>query len=87
MPAGQSPLSQPPKLAHGHLIVRWFLSSSARGISHCFTNTQDTTCTTERVEEKKNKQEQIWVNSECKKGEFFDTFLWFSVDYREHVSK
>ena len=55
IPAGRSPLFQPPKPAHGHPIVKWFLSSPAKGISHCFTNTQDTTYRTERVEEKKNK--------------------------------
>ena len=56
MPAGRPPLSQPPKPAHGHPIVKWFLSSPTRGISHCFEITQDTTYTTERLEEKKNKQ-------------------------------
>ena len=56
IPAGRSPLSQPPKPAHYYPIVKWFLSSPARGISYCFTNTQDTTYTTDREEEKKNKQ-------------------------------
>ena len=67
MLAGRPPLSQSPKPAFGHPIVLWFLSSPAMGISHCFTNIQDTTYTTERVEEK-NKQARTWVKSKCKKG-------------------
>ena len=75
----RSPLSQSLKPAYGHLIVQCFLSSPARGISHCFTNTQNITFTAGRVEEKKNKQARTWVSSKRKKGEVYDTFLWFSV--------
>ena len=77
IPTGRSPLSKPTKPTHGHPMVWWFLSSPARAISHCFINTQDTTCTTEKVEEKKNKQARTWVSSKRKKGEVFDTFLVF----------
>ena len=46
-----------------------------QGISHCIANTQDTTYTTERVEEKKNKQALIWFSSKHKKGEAWALFL------------
>ena len=87
IPTCRSQLSQPPKPAHGHPILKWFLSSPVRGISYCFTNTQDTTYTTEKVEEKKNKQERTWVSSKHKKGEFFFTLLAFcaSVGYCKRV--
>ena len=52
----------------------WSFLSPARGISDCFTNTQDTTYTTKRVEEKKNKQARTWISSKRKKGEVSDTF-------------
>ena len=77
IPAGGSPLSRPPKPFHGYLIVLWFLSSPAWGISHCFTNTQETTYTTERVEEKKNIQARTWVSSKCKKGGVLALFCSF----------
>ena len=51
----------------------------SQGISHYFTNIQDTTYTTVRVEEKKSKQAQTWVSSKCKMGEVCDTLMWFSV--------
>ena len=71
MPADQPPLSQP---AHDHPIVQWFLSSPARGISHCFTNTQDTTYINKRGR-KKNKHVRTWVSPKPKKEEVFGTFL------------
>ena len=76
MPASRSPLSQPPKPAHDHPIVKWFLSSPARGISHCFTNTPDTTYTTES--ERKNKHE-LGLTPSARREKFltlFCGFLW-----------
>ena len=40
--AGRPLLSQPTKLLMAIRIVKWFFSSLARGISHSFTNTQNT---------------------------------------------
>ena len=43
-----------------------------------FANTQDTTYTIESGR-KKNKKARTWVSTKRKKGEVFDTFLWFPV--------
>ena len=50
---------------------------SGQDILHCFTNTQDTTYPTERVDEKKDKQSRTWVSSKRKKGEVCDTICSF----------
>ena len=57
-------------------------------ISHRFTNTQDTTNTTE-TGIKKNKQAWTWVSSKRKKGEVLAVFYGFLriCGYRKHVSK
>ena len=87
-PTGRPPLYQPPKPTHCHQIVWWFLSSPARGTFYFFTNTQDTSYTTERwKKERTNKQARIWVSSKHKMGEVRNTFLVFcaSVGNREGV--
>ena len=85
--AGRPSLSLPPKPAHGHPTVKWFLLSPARRISHFFTNTQNTTYTTERVEEKRTNKYGLGLAPSAKRRSLWHFSVAFcaSVNYREHV--
>ena len=90
IPAGQSPLSQPPKPAHGHPIVKWFFSSPAWGISHWFTNTQVITYTTERGKKRKINKHGLGLAPGTRRERrlwHFSVVFWASVGYRERVSE
>ena len=77
MPAGRPPLSQPPKLDHGHLIVLWPLISD-RGHFTFFTNTQRTQHISPRVEERTNKRGlRLAPNARREKFGHFSWILWF----------
>ena len=55
---------------HGHQIVKCFLSSPVRGISHFFTDTQNTTYTTKRVEEIKTSKLGLGLASSARREKF-----------------
>ena len=57
-------------LNHSWPLELWLFSSPARGISHFFTDMQNTT------EKRTNKQTRAWVSSKCKRGKS-DTFYAF----------
>ena len=68
---------------HSHPIIWWFLSSPARSISHFFTDSQNTTYTTERVEEKRTNKHRLGLAPSTRREKFVT--LSYSVSYRERV--
>ena len=73
-PADRPPLSQPTKVLMTIRIVYRFFSSLARGISHFFTNTQNTQ--PRGWKKKKNKQSRAWVSARMEKSVTLLCILW-----------